>query len=600
MPLCGGNVDELGDLRLCFASFPPHASLCAAGVWKSCCFPLLDGRHGAGHGLNLVRHLLRGMQRGRRAVRDEDGRIDSMNPSVLQSLADLLRNVSHQLPEQSGEIERHVQWLQDVRDSMVQQSHMRGERAYTMLHLINCMTLACLARDQHQLKRVLKAALTAAVRQEEVRKYYLSLIDQPRQILAPPTMYRHRLTLHLGYCRMVAEMTEEMMGLLGSVTSWGTLDSSTQGNYDLVYHGATRVPTKDLTSLFLDAVNLIQQAHINPEEQDVENMMSSVERLVGALSLTAGVPAGVGCGSGSMRDKMHALSHATRLMSPSWASTAQLITTTFTWTGDLGVESKIGAFKESLRSLQGDWVVQADHPRGDDEGFEVDIQGVVAGDAGDDDQGALDVEVPAPAIAEGNDVWEGPFDFEVPGVAEEHGDEETPAGGDLEAEPVAQDDFPMPEDPYEINCSYSLYILGMLHIVSNITKDMELALAWFHIFLKYLTNICRLLSRKWTRQRFRATCLRSPAAAAFHSMFDGFNAHVQTNRWGSVVQVAAALLQLMEPLRRFWSMAAYTAAGRHRADDEGDGTYAVKVEVVNAGISSSLFLGVLCNDRHSW
>ena len=106
-------------------------------------------------------------------------------------------------------------------------------------------------------------------------------------------------------------------------------------------------------------------------------------------------------------------------------------------------------------------------------------------------------------------------------MAEEHGGEETPVVGDVEAEPSDQDDFRMPEDQYEINCSYSWYIPGMLHIVSNITKDMELALAWFHNFLKYLTNICRLLSRKWTRQRFRETCLRSPAAAAFHSMFDG-------------------------------------------------------------------------------
>ncbi|CAK0859616.1 unnamed protein product [Prorocentrum cordatum] len=183
----------------------------------------------------------------------------------------------------------------------------------------------------------------------------------------------------------------------------------------------------------------------------------------------------------------------------------------------------------------------------------------------------------------------GPDDF----IFEEHAGQanEGGAGDGGDGEHEADGDFPRPPDPYDVNCCTSIYVPGMLHIVSNITRDLSAHLEWCSQFLAYLTHICRMLSRSWTRKRFKETCLRAPHAFQHFGFFDGFNTHVQEGRWGTVVHAVGDLLPGEQILRQFWSLAAYNQAGGLREDGndgEGEG-HGVRMHVVDEGINSPLF-----------
>ena len=49
------------------------------------------------------------------------------------------------------------------------------------------------------------------------------------------------------------------------------------------------------------------------------------------------------------------MGHSLRLSSSSWANAAKLLRSTLTFTGDLGVESRLPLFAASLSALYGDW-----------------------------------------------------------------------------------------------------------------------------------------------------------------------------------------------------------------------------------------------------
>ena len=405
--------------------------------------------------------------------------------------------------------------------------------------------------------------------------------------------------MHLAYCALVSELTHELMGRPGGICRWGSADSSEQGNFDLLYHGVTTMAVGDLVPRFRDALELIEQARLHSDAEPGFNASGAAGRLASALVIRAGVPVGVGSGHASLRHKAHALAHSTRLMCNSWREVAECLNRTCSWTGDLGTESGLTRFAESLRSLFGRWVVDSDHgTTGMTSGSDEDVHGFHFEDPASSDDGngpeGFAFEGPSlvcnaePDQADAADPSRlaGPQDFAFhppPSALEppEQPAQNDPAQPALRAEPPAP---PPPvvyeenvhfEDPYEINGGTSMYIPGALHIVSNITKDMDKALTWFDTFVSYLTHICKMLSRKFTRNRFKAACLRSAAGQTHATAFDGFNAHVQRGRWGSVLHSVGALLQVEAPLRAHWSLQDYRAGGGARgmaeSGDEDEG-----------------------------
>ena len=180
------------------AMFPPHAILCAAGSWRSYCFPFQTGRSGAGMGLLSVRALCCNLHAAAAAA-DQDGdhsdsaQEENLSPDLLQTLSNFLRVVSAELPGRAQEAATHVAWLQKLRDGMTYRSQRSGAKAYEMSHLLNCVMLSGYGKDVQDFKDMCVAALRAVVQDTAVRGYYEEVLSRRRAIPSPTTLYRHRL-----------------------------------------------------------------------------------------------------------------------------------------------------------------------------------------------------------------------------------------------------------------------------------------------------------------------------------------------------------------------------------------------------------------------
>jgi hypothetical protein len=163
------------------------------------------------------------------------------------------------------------------------------------------------------------------------------------------------------------------------------------------------------------------------------------------------------------------LVHSQRITSKSWTSAVELLRSSFTWTGDLGTESFISTCHINIKHLFGEWIQQADEDtRTREEGGDSDADSDCVEPAGPaidenadsppDGDVVFDCVEPArPAIKEIID-----FDFDIRSHADSRHSEEAPDPADV-------------ADPYDIDFRRAVFIAGILHVVHNMTKDIDKA-----------------------------------------------------------------------------------------------------------------------------
>jgi hypothetical protein len=140
----------------------------------------------------------------------------------------------------------------------------------------------------------------------------------------------------------------------GDFVRYGTVDSSPQGPYDFVLHGARTLSG----TAVLQAARDSDRLHDDSLTEDEKKLIT--ERLRSALLLTQGAPCAVGAGRQSLARKVHAVVHSTRMYASSWRAAVSLMNGTFTWTGDQGVESGFWLFRRHMKNLFGRWPMEAD------------------------------------------------------------------------------------------------------------------------------------------------------------------------------------------------------------------------------------------------
>ena len=293
-------------------------------------------------------------------------------------------------------------------------------------------------------------------------------------------------------------------------------------------------------------------------------------QLQGALSITQGVPTAVGSGRQSLRRKMHAVCHSIRMTSPSWEATAALMGTFSTFTGDLGVESGVWTFQESLRTLFGPWVEASDGSS-------------TCAEAGDGENPEYaPVNVPAT-----------PFDVQ-PEQHQRHQGERLdsfniePGEAAGVAHDAGQPAAPPPGDPYWVNLTGSIYIAGVLHVIHNTCHDLHDVMLFWSTWLNQLTHISRLVSKRWSKDRLLETCFVDMPQRAGRDTIKACNAPVYTGRWGAVLISVAEILKIEDLLRFAWSKDRFLRGSAERpiaADDEKS----TKIEIGHEGITSALF-----------
>jgi hypothetical protein len=506
--------------------------------------------------------------------------IECLTPEVLLRLANGFRSVAQADaggPPHGVDLANCVDILDRAREGMAKLQVEQARRGHSIILLIRAVVMGGLLRDAESLRSVCQIALRVATPDDGTSNLYSRLLDAPSAVPGRTSLYIHRLTLYMGYCRWQSALHEKMLAEEGreGIVRWGTMDSSEQGSYDLVYSAFSTLRIKDLPDRFNDALTLIRGAggHVDAREMD-----GASDRL-SQLSFVPGPPVAVGSGFASFDHKMHATAHSQRLTAPSWSATAALLNSTCTFTGDLGTESKVSAYKSSLLRLFGPWIADAD--RGVEEADEApvfDFEEV------QDEQEQQQGEQPQQQEQAGEACS---FQFEE--VQEEKPDDKEQQEEE-KPDDKEQADEPISLDEYDLDFTKSIYIAGVLHIVSNITQDLKTALVHFQKFFLWLSAVTRLLTRKASKRRFVATCLGDRVGGMHESQFLAFTQHVHDKRWGTVLDAVEALLQIRIPLVQFWSRGKYESQGRARNDADGDGAeHSVKIADVDAAIRSAWF-----------
>ena len=75
-----------------------------------------------------------------------------------------------------------------------------------------------------------------------------------------------------------------------------------------------------------------------------------------------------------------------------------------------------------------------------------------------------------------------------------------------------------------IDFTASIFVAGILHIISNLTKDLNKSLHHFKTWVDQLKDVCKLLKRRWSRDRLKESCLSSGRLLYGKHLFDGFQA----------------------------------------------------------------------------
>ena len=564
------NLANRDHVMIALNAVVPHAVLLVSGVWKCYAFPLPPFRNRNALGFSLVRWLIDPLDRDVAAMEQfrelEVAMVDRDNFSMdhIQDISDQLRyqlTRTHELGEHDRLILKgHILRLQAIRDNLVASSHQLCRRSYNVSILVSSMLLAGYLKDSSHLRESLDFAIRIVIGDDSMAKYFSDQLKQDHAVPGRSTLHRHRLSVHIALCRWVQDVNAAMM--TEPVVAWRTMDGSPQGGYDLIITGCTVMRASEL----IDALKIAWAlCATDGEEISSEDEKAYVAQLSPLLRITQGVPASVGSGRSSMRHKMHATCHSERLQQPDWEHVARSINSTFSWTADLG-EVTLTEFKHNLVHLFGPWVMPGAHrPAPDPDAFEF-----------HDGRGEMDTNT-----------FDGSFGF----VDGSHAPDDVPDGdGGI--------------DSFAIDNTKAIFIAGILHCVHNCTKDFGKGfLEYYDVFVERLTHVCRLMSRRWSKQRLLATCFSTLPQSTYYGEFAKFNWVVYPGRWGSILRAIVAILPLKVPLRFAWSYPAYNfnAPAMNRDGDGGGGNdeederaqNAVKAGIANDAIVSNLFWAYL-------
>ena len=116
-----------------------------------------------------------------------------------------------------------------------------------------------------------------------------------------------------------------------------------------------------------------------------------------------------------------------------------------------------------------------------------------------------------------------------------------------------------------IDATHILYLPGLLHVLSNASKDLLLMTVSFADVYAHMEAITLWLNDKQTREHFVATCLANPPHSRLKPLFESFPHTLIGWRWQAVWETSQALLNLKDALCCSWS--AERMSGRFRDGD---------------------------------
>lgn len=336
-----------------------------------------------------------------------------------------------------------------------------------MAFMIDCLVTSGYLKSSADLRDHLRHALRVCIRVPSLLSHFESELQRAHRVPSSTALYRHRLRVHIGLCRLLADVHAEV--LKGPIMRRGTLDSSPQGSMDWLLAGATVMTTADTLQTLSDARRLIELGRAEVSEQSIAEQHAMVSRTEPRLRIEQGTPTGLGSGRSSLVYKVHALAHSVRLCSADWPDACALLRGTLTWTADMGTESGIANFHGNAATLFPSW---ADgHPDVED--------GQLGGPQAVGEEGAC-IGMAAFSV-DGVGPEPGGFDF-MPAQPQAEADQHVPA-------PDQHEDYPGPPHALDVDLRSSIYISGVLHTVHSVTEGLTTSLEFFDDFTTLLTHV---------------------------------------------------------------------------------------------------------------
>lgn len=571
----------------------PHALLIKTCQWKFWAFPYLTPTQRQGRMYHIGRRLWEAAPPGEPLSLSDEVHVDEMfGPAELATVMDVLRQAATLMPagfdQCREEIASAVRSLDDVRNSFVRNDATTSRKSYDMKVLVDVVVASGLLRDASDLREIMMHALNVCVREPRLKNYCREALAKKHALPSARTVRRHRLTITVAYCKVLQDELKRLVET-DHIVAWGTLDLSPQMGMEWAMQGYIIMGQSQLAIAFRLSMSLCTAGLPADEKSDKRKQLADL------LLLRRTVPTGVGSGCSSLRYKVHSATHSHRLTAPDWRTTATVINAMVTWVGDLG-EAKLNCFRGNLKAMFNHNIDGCDD-------IEFDIQGS-DNDANNNDQEAaaepegppedieFDIEVDEPAP-------------EVPGQAPAPNAVPAPA-----PEMQPRSDYPMLDDPYDLDFTRSVFIAGPHHVVHNLTEGFEVVLVHWVWYIMRLKHVCRLLSNQWSKRRLLQTCFSNGVALLYNRSIQAFCIKVYEKRWGTAMAAISLLLPVSDGLRQFWNKARFQAgfghghendapAAGHGHEDEDRG--AANIDTADDAITSKRWWGYgLMMDVVAW
>ena len=492
-----------GGISLTIHMVTPHALFICHGLSSVWAFPVpTDKRRRAGMRLDAatMQRLLQGLDvelahRPAEAIAGEGAGLNSgstLSPSMCLGVADVIRQLLATSPQGTdarlrADALRYVQVFAGVRESMLDMANRQSQRAFDLEHLVVAIIAGGFLKAASGLQDSLLYSIRAAIQDTTVTAYYEQLLAQPHSQPGRTTQNEHRTSMHFAFCleqqHWHARLLEDGQG----VTRFGTIDATPEGGHEWEVAGFITVQNSMLADLFERAqfvTGVWVEGHAGDE--DVQALLPECYAfLTEHLVIHQNPPAATGSGRGSLWHKCCTVLHSTKLTTTCWEHACLLMSSTFSWVGDLGTERLTPSFKANAKSMIGDWITKTGCPW--DAPSAPSAPMFEAG--GSSSSGSALFQVQRDDALSASCSATSMFTFEPEG-----GGGKPPA-----SDPIAQ------ADPYDVDLRRSVWISGMLHVVGNISEGLLVALPFFTPVVDQRREVCKLLSRKYSRTRLLNT-----------------------------------------------------------------------------------------------
>ena len=592
----------------------PHALLVVSLQWPQCALPAYFASSAKTvasrrrkstpllnswwHGSASVSAMLKALPEP--DVQARDGHLDSLaklessfklSPDSLLDYADAFRwllNPSatptmygRSSAEHLEDIKTKVRMLDAARSQLLLEEARLGRRVHNMDKLLRCLLVVGFLKNAQGLVETLHHALDLLLPQGQAT-YLHELLAMEHALPSTTTIWRTRLMLVAGYLNLHADLEASRLGGFHEpLVTWSTLDSSPQAGYEWVMRGTAVMLEADLPQAYLHSQDLelslwglclCMNHGLGSRQENVclvgqekglsqntpvklvageshtaimhsfslESCMPQallarapgfeehVEYLAPRILLRPGVPTSVGSAKATVAHKAKAMLHSERLSSRSWSEALQKTNASFSRTGDLGAERALSGFRASLPDMFGEWIRSF---------------------------------TPNPSGFQVQDMQQAPQPHQPP----------SSEGLDLQGE---------------------IFVPGMLHILDNLSHDLERCLTGWESFTTQLKHCCLLLKHPASRDRLFQTCLAVPPWSSMRSKLEGFTGHVYKQRWGSTLQSIQQITPLLPILVGAWDLERFGVRDSGRAEEsQARGHAVLSVQIVDQALTGGLFQG---------